>query len=109
MTVQAAINEANATIPHNLDNSLLITWINRVERTASVEIEGMECDEINDVTENDLEETLRIPDPYSVIYVLYLQCMISIALGEFDRYANIYGIFNSSWSDYAKWRLRKRI
>ena len=108
MTAQAAINEVNNVLPHNFDNNLLLTWINRIERTASVEIEGMECDAIGDISENDLEKPLRIPDPYSVIYVLFLQCMIAISLGEFDRYSNIYGIFNASWSDYAKWHLRKR-
>ncbi len=108
MTAQAAISEVNAVLPHNYDNNLLIIWINRIERTVAVEIEGLECDAISDITESKLNTVLRIPDPYSVIYVLYLQCMIYLSLGEYDRYANLNELFNSAWRDYAKWYLRTK-
>lgn len=108
MTAQAAINEVNAVLPHNFDNSLLLIWLNRIERMASVEIEGLECNAISDIEENEINTALRIPDPYSVIYVLYLQCMIYLFLGEYDRYANLNELFNSAWKDYAKRYVRNK-
>lgn len=108
MTPQSAIKETNLTLPNSLDEELFLIWINRIERMASVEIENLRCDSITDLTINDLNKELRIPDPFSVIYPLHLMCMIYLSLGEYDNYTNIYGLFNSAWNDYAKWYVRNK-
>ena len=109
MTAKNAIDEVNAVLPHNFDNSLLITWLNRIEKTAAVEIEEKALDPEPAITEaNQATRTLSIPEPYAFIYPLYLQCMIYLMLGEYDRYSNLNGFFNTVWGDYAKRYLKSK-
>ena len=65
-------------------------------------------EEISDIEAAGLNRKLRIPDPFSSIYILYLQCMIHLALGEYDKYSSLYAFYNSAFEDYAKWYMRNR-
>ena len=107
MTAEKAIYEAGAMVPHSIETGLLLTWLDRLERYASVEVEGLECDTIKDLKEEELGSKLRIPDPYSWVYPLYLQCMIHLAMGEYDRYSAVNQTFNNAFDDYSKWYMRR--
>ena len=108
MTANQVFDEVGLTLPNTIEQKLLLIWLNRLEQYAAVEIEGLDCHSISAISSNDTDNPLRIPDPYSSVYPLYLQCMIHLAMGEYDRYTAMYKFFNTAYSDYAKWYQRNK-
>ena len=106
MQIKEALTEAGMMIPdHNISNELLYIWLSRIEGLVLSEIIRSPSPNIR-YTEESINETLRVPDPYSVIYPLYLQTMIFLHLGEYDRYNYLNSVFSAAWSDYAKHYIR---
>ena len=106
MKVNEAITELGKMIPdHNISEDLLLIWLSRIEGLVLAEIHRKADTDIR-YTEGSAEASLAAPDPYSVIYPLYLQTMAYLYLGEYDRYNYLNSVFNSAWSDYAKFYIR---
>ena len=105
MKAKDAITEAGLMIPdHNVNEELLYIWLTRVE--------GLVCNEITRKAQaekiSDGEHQLLVPDPYSSVYPLYLQTMIYLYLGEYDRYNYLNSLFEAAWMDYAKHYIRNK-
>ena len=106
MKIKEAITETGMMIPdHGIKEELLYIWLSRVEALVSAEIKKEPPREA-EYSAEDGELTLGVPDPYSVIYPLYLQTMIYLYLGEYDRYNYLNSVFSGAWSDYAKYYIR---
>jgi len=104
LKVKDAINEAGLMIPdHNVNEELLYIWLNRVQGLVGSLISEKELPRL----QSELDE-LAVPEPYSALYPLYLQTMIYLYLGEYDRYNYLNSLFEASWSDYAKYYIRNK-
>ncbi len=91
---------------HNVPIELLYLWLARVEELVYIRIR-LEKAEKKYTPDDDLTE-LSVADPYSVIYPLYLQTMIYLYLGEYDRYNYLCTCFERAWSDYGKHYVRTK-
>lgn len=106
MKIHEAITEMGNMIPdHNVSEDLLFTWLSRIEGLVVAEIHRGKSANTKYTKEHN-EVSLIVPDPYSVIYPLYLQTMAYLYLGEYDRYNHLNSVFNNAWSDYAKYHIR---
>ena len=107
MKVKDAINEAGMMIPdHNAPQELMYLWLTRVEGLVYMQIMSEKAQAV--FTPDEGEAVLSVPDPYSAIYPLYLQTMIYLYLGEYDRYNYLNSCFEKAWSDYAKHYVRTK-
>ncbi|MBE6544007.1 MAG: hypothetical protein E7675_06360 [Ruminococcaceae bacterium] len=108
MKIKEALTETGMMIPdHNICEELLYIWLSRVEGLVITRIMGGDGADIK-YTPEENEGVLRVPDPYSAIYPLYLQTMIYLYLGEYDRYNHLNQAFSSAWSDFAKHYIRTK-
>ena len=107
MKVKEAINEAGMMIPdHNAAPELLYLWLTRAEGLVYMQIRSEKAKKA--FAPEDDEAELSVPDPYSAIYPLYLQTMIYLYLGEYDRYNYLSACFERAWNDYAKYYVRTK-
>ena len=107
MKVKQAISEAGLMIPdHNVSAELLHIWLSRVEGEVFAIVRDDEREVV--FSEGDGESVLSVPDPFSAIYPLYLQTMIYLYLGEYDRYNYLNSLYESARSEYAKYYLRTK-
>ena len=91
---------------HNVPEALLYLWLARVEEFVYVRIRLEDAEK--EFTHEDDGVELSVPDPFSVIYPLYLQTMIYLYLGEYDRYNYLCTCFDRAWSDYGKHYVRTK-
>ena len=109
MKIKNAISETGMMIPdHNVSAELMYIWLARLEGLVRTEIKKeIPVEEIL-FGEEDNERELSVPDPYSAVYPMYLQTMIYLYLGEYDRYNYLNSLFSTLWSDYAKYYVRTK-
>ena len=108
MTITEAIARVNALIPNKYTNEDKVRWLNEIDGVINTEIfDRYEKDETlptyEPYTAADLTKTLLAPEPYSVLYVYYLQSKINYADNETDRYNNSSAMFNECYKNFGNW------
>lgn len=108
MTIMEAITRIDAIKPNTYRQPEKISWLSTVDGIIMREIiethEGDSTVEFNGYTENTpLTQELLVPDPYSELYLYYLESKIDYWNGETKRFNNSAEMFNKAFSDYAKY------
>ena len=102
MTIKNVIDRVDSVKPNGFSNADKMEWLAELEGKIQTEIFLLPLDEL--VKPANMTDELLVPYPYDSIYSFYLQAMIDLHNGEYDRYDNTYAVFNEKWKEYVKWR-----
>lgn len=56
--------------------------------------------------QTDMDTVTLIPEPYSIIYLRWLESCLDYMQGEMDRYNNSSAAFNQAYSEFSAWYTR---
>jgi hypothetical protein len=88
-------------IPAEIDDTILLDWLNQVEGQILHEIFLLSLSEIAPYTTTPTE-ALAAPYPYDGIYWLWMEAQVDFANGEYERYTNTMQRYNTAWNDLAR-------
>lgn len=91
---------------NEVNEEIKLFWLNEVEGRIVSEIFKRGTNEIKTLVS--LGDELSAPEPYSRLYVLYLEAMLSFSKGDFDAYFKINGEFEKAFSEYSRYVIRSR-
>ena len=91
---------------NNVSDEMKLFWLNEVEGLIGAEVYKKDPGDFNIV--RSMSDELIAIDPYSRIYVLYLEAMIAFNKGEYDTYLKINAEFEKTVSAYSKFVIRNR-
>lgn len=113
MTIAQAIAETDALKPNQYTDTEKTRWLDRLDRRIYDEIvlthEGSDDVEFSGYDYTTGEQELIAADPYSEVYIFWLECQIDYANGETARYANSSTMFNTAYEDYRNWYNRQHL
>lgn len=88
-------------VPAEIDDTILLDWLNQVEGQILHEIFLLALSEITPYSATPTE-ALAAPYPYDGIYLLWLEAQVDFANGEYERYTNTMQRYNTAWNDLAR-------
>ena len=88
-------------VPAEIDDTILLDWLNQVEGQILHEIFLLSLSEIAPYTTTPTE-ALAAPYPYDGIYSLWMEAQVDFANGEYERYTNTMQRYNTAWNDLAR-------
>lgn len=88
-------------VPAEIDDTILLDWLNQVEGQILHEIFLLSLSEIAPYTETPAE-ALAAPYPYDGIYLLWMEAQVDFANGEYEHYTNTMQRYNTAWNDLAR-------
>lgn len=88
-------------IPAEIDDTILLDWLNQVEGQILHEIFLLALSEITPYSATPTE-ALAAPYPYDGIYMLWMEAQVDFANGEYERYTNTMQRYNTAWNDLAR-------
>ena len=88
-------------IPAEIDDTILLDWLNQVEGQILHEIFLLALSEITPYSATPTE-ALAAPYPYDGIYTLWMEAQVDFANGEYERYTNTMQRYNTAWNDLAR-------
>ena len=88
-------------VPAEIDDTILLDWLNQLEGQILHEIFLLALSEITPYTTTPAE-ALAAPYPYDGIYLLWLEAQVDFANGEYERYTNTMQRYNTAWNDLAR-------
>ena len=88
-------------IPAEIDDTILLDWLNQVEGQILHEIFLLALSEITPYATTPAE-ALAAPYPYDGIYLLWMEAQVDFANGEYERYTNTMQRYNTAWNDLAR-------
>ena len=107
MTIQTAINGINYMKPNTYKNEDVVLWLSELDGIVKKEImdthyynEGEQEVIFEPYTVDDMTKELLIPEPYSDIYLKWLEAKIDYANNETARYINSSSVFNGLYANY---------
>jgi len=105
MTVQEAIERADAVKPNGYTTATKVAWLNSLEGSLALEVFLMAPAEATALLHSAeaLTDVLLLDPPYDDLYVYWLEAMIDEANGEYDRYASSMQIYNARLSEFVCW------
>lgn len=108
MTLQDCIDKVDKVKINPYDNETKTEWINTIEGQIQREVLQIPLEEevVQYNYDTDSGKELIVKEPYCVIYEDYIKAMIDYSNLEFDKYNNSITMFNSHYSDFAKWYIR---
>jgi len=109
MKLVEAIERVKREKPNGYGDEILTSWISQIENLAQVEIMGVDSEEIEDYSwKEDGDAELKVPDPYSDIYIYYLKAMVDYNNREYNSYNYNTQLFNSTYMAFAAWYKRNK-
>lgn len=114
MTINEAISKLRDIKPTQFANDVLVGWLSELEQKVWLENICWHEDVVGTPPwpyhpEQDLDTRLLIPEPYSVVYIRYLEAQIDRYNGDSVRYANSMTMFNVALSEYTDWFNRRHM
>ena len=115
MTIQEALDIADEMKPNMMSPRLKMKYLTEIEQLIHEEIilkhvHPAEHDARPVYTEeSDTETVLRIPDPYSMVYVYWLMSKIDIQNQEDGRYNIDRAHFESAYDTMSDWYTREHM
>ena len=91
---------------NEINDEIKLFWINEVEGRISGEILKRKSGEFKSLVS--FSDELSVPEPYSRLYVLYLDAMIAFSKGDYDAYYTVTAEFEKAFSEYARFVIRNR-
>ena len=88
-------------VPAEIDDTILLDWLNQVEGQILHEIFLLALSEITPYSATPTE-ALAAPYPYDGIYLLWMESQVDFANGEYERYTNTMQRYNTAWNDLAR-------
>lgn len=88
-------------VPAEIDDTILLDWLNQVEGQILHEIFLLALSEITPYATTPTE-ALAAPYPYDGIYLLWMEAQVDFANGEYERYTNTMQRYNTAWNDLAR-------
>lgn len=88
-------------VPAEIDDTILLDWLNQVEGQILHEIYLLALSEITPYATTPAE-ALAAPYPYDGIYTLWMEAQVDFANGEYERYTNTMQRYNTAWNDLAR-------
>ena len=88
-------------IPAEIDDTILLDWLNQLEGQILHEIFLLALSEITPYSATPTE-ALAAPYPYDGIYLLWMEAQVDFANGEYERYTNTMQRYNTAWNDLAR-------
>lgn len=104
MIVRELLETVDAIKENEISDVLKYRWINDVEGRVLCEIHKLSPSAVKTVISED--DVLSVPEPYTVLYVLFLVSMIEFARGNYSNYSRLSVEFEKSLEIYAKWFIR---
>lgn len=106
MTIEQAINRADAIKPNQYDEKLKIAWLSEIDNTVNNTIIRMaeisknhEFTGYNEGTEPDTQ--LLVEDPYSEMYIPYLHSKMDLYNQDYERYNSSVAAYYTGLQNYA--------
>lgn len=108
MTINEAISRADRACHNTIPQPEKIYWLSELDGIIKLEIidthEGGEAVEYKGYTEDTpLDTVLIVPEPWSGLYIKYLEMRIAYAHAEYDKYNNATLAYNNAYEAFAKW------
>ena len=107
MTIIEAITRIDAVKPNTYQQTEKVSWISALDGIIMREIiethEGDSAEFKGYTEDTPLTTVLLVPEPYSELYLYYLESKIDYWNGETKRFNNSSEMFNKAYSDYARW------
>ena len=108
MTINEAIARADRESHNTIPKEEKIRWLSDIDGIIKLEIidthEGAEGVEYKGYTEDTpLDTVLIVSEPWSDVYIKYLEMKIAYAHAEYDKYNNATLAYNSAYTAFAKW------
>lgn len=88
-------------VPAEIDDTILLDWLNQLEGQILHEIFLLSLSEITPYAATPTE-ALAAPYPYDGIYLLWMEAQVDFANGEYERYTNTMQRYNTAWNDLAR-------
>lgn len=88
-------------VPAEIDDTILLDWLNQVEGQILHEIFLLALSEITPYSATPTE-ALAAPYPYDGIYMRWMEAQVDFANGEYERYTNTMQRYNTAWNDLAR-------
>ena len=88
-------------VPAEIDDTILLDWLNQLEGQILHEIFLLALSEITPYATTPTE-ALAAPYPYDGIYLLWMEAQVDFANGEYERYTNTMQRYNTAWDDLAR-------
>lgn len=88
-------------VPAEIDDTILLDWLNQVEGQILHELFLLALSEITPYSATPTE-ALAAPYPYDGIYLLWMEAQVDFANGEYERYTNTMQRYNTAWNDLAR-------
>lgn len=108
MTIIEAINRADAVRHNALAQGEKVRALSELDGRIKLEIidtheggEGIVYTGYGEGTP--LQTVLIVPEPWSDLYIKWLETKINYAEAEYDGYNNALAAFNAAWEAFAKW------
>lgn len=107
MTITEIIEKAQVITPTNIDDTILVSWIDELEAKFYREVLLEEDDIPSYEAQADWDKTPTMVWPYSMCYVYYVAAMIAFTQQEYDIYNNQMLMFNSKYTDAKNYYIKK--
>ncbi len=102
MTAAQAIAAMDELTPNSYGFSQKLAWLRRVEQSV--------CQALGIIPSCLEEQTdLEAPEPYSELYVRYMQAQIFLEAGEITRYNNAMALYNNALAAMRRDHIRSHV
>lgn len=114
MTIKEAVNRIDEHLHNTYTQGDKISWLSRVDGMVYRHI--IKTHENNeDITfsgydeDTDLDTTLLVPEPYSELYIRWMEAQIHYSNGEYGKYNNAILVFNTEYESYGNYYNRNYV
>ena len=104
MTVKECIQTIRNNSPNEFKEEDIAKWLYELDLTVQNEIINTHKGEKSDISFDDYKNktaTLLVSEPYSEMYIYWIQAKADYFTGETDRYNNSYSMFNMAYHNFA--------
>ncbi len=104
MKLMDAIAEFDARQYNTVDPEQKIKWLERVDQRVFQQIiQTHENPAVTEFTGYGAEDAdLLVPEPYSALYIWWLEAQVHLLNKEYDDYNNAVLLYNKEFEDYAR-------
>lgn len=111
MKLLEAIAEFDARQYNTVEHDQKVKWLSQVDQRIFSQIISTHQDsavtEFHGYTEEDTQ--LLAPEPYSAMYIWWLEAQTHLLNKEYDEYNNAILLYNKEYEDYARWYTRNHL
>ena len=104
MTIRELFDYIMLVKPHTFSDSVQLLWLNELEGRVQLDIWLMAPVEVKSYElPADEGAELLVSVPHTGIYRYWMEAMLDLERGEYQKYQNSMEAFNAAWNEYACW------